>query len=83
MSTWVNIVIPIAEAVLFVAPFVKFVYSYGQKQQRLEDEIKHLKDRLDKTESNHLAIATMISNIQQAIAKLETKLDFLIEKDKQ
>lgn len=83
MSTWVNIVVPIAEAVLFVAPFVKFVYSYGQKQQRLEDEIKHLKDRLDKTENNHLAIATMISNIQQAIAKLETKLDFLIEKDKQ
>jgi septal ring factor EnvC (AmiA/AmiB activator) len=82
MSTWVNIIIPVAEAVLFVAPFVKFVYSYGQKQQRLEDEIKHVKDRLDKTENNHLAIATMISNIQQAIAKLETKLDFLIEKDK-
>lgn len=79
---WINIVIPVLEAILFLAPFIKYVYSYGQTQQKQEDEIRHLRDRLEKQESNAMGIATMISNLQQSVAKLETKIDFLLENNK-
>ncbi len=79
---WINILIPVLEAILFLAPFIRYVYSYGQEQQRQEDEIRHLKDRLEKQESNAMGIATMISNLQQSVAKLETKIDFLLENNK-
>lgn len=79
---WINIVIPVLEAILFLAPFIRYVYSYGQTQQKQEDEIRHLKDRLEKQESNAMGIATMISNLQQSVAKLETKIDFLLENNK-
>jgi Ca2+/Na+ antiporter len=76
---WINILVPVLEAILFLAPFIRYVYSYGQTQQKQEDEIRHLKDRLEKQESNAMGIATMISNLQTAVAKLETKIDFLLE----
>jgi hypothetical protein len=76
---WINILVPALEAILFLAPFIRYVYSYGQTQQKQEDEIRHLKDRLEKQESNAMGIATMISNLQTAVAKLETKIDFLLE----
>lgn len=79
---WINIVIPVLEAILFLAPFIKYVYSYGQTQQKQEDEIRHLRDRIEKQESNAMGIATMISNLQQSVAKLETKIDFLLENNK-
>lgn len=79
---WINLIIPVLEAILFLAPFIRYVYSYGQTQQKQEDEIRHLKDRLEKQESNAMGIATMISNLQQSVAKLETKIDFLLENNK-
>ena len=71
--------VPILEAILFLAPFIKYVYSYGQKQQAQDDSIKHIKERLERVENSHNGLMLMVSNLQNSITKIETKLDLIIE----
>jgi uncharacterized membrane-anchored protein YhcB (DUF1043 family) len=87
--TWQTLVVPLIEAVIFALPVIALIHNSGKHQQKTEDDINHLRERLDeqdkranermeKLETKHEATMVTVSGIQSCIARIEAKLDILI-----
>lgn len=71
-------VVPLLEAVGFIIPFVVYVNKVSKNEQRQEDRLEQLEKRCDKLEGNHASFAVMLHNIENNLARIETKVDMII-----
>lgn len=87
--TWQTLVVPLIEAVIFALPVIVLIHNSGKHQQKTEDDVNHLKERLDeqnkrtnermdKLETKHENTLITVSGIQSCVARVESKLDLLM-----
>jgi preprotein translocase subunit YajC len=87
--TWQTLVVPLIEAVIFALPVIALIHNSGKHQQKTEDDINHLRERLEeqdkranermeKLEAKHENTLITVSGIQSCVARVESKLDLLM-----